>query len=151
MEDRAHHHRRLEHQHRLQRHAEQQDHRHPHQGRQHHLAEVKPQRAGAVQHLVEVVDAVEAPQERDLVVGAMPPIDPQIQQDEIEHQAGPAAPPARPQPQVMEVGPGGDRHHHQRREQQVDAEQPQVAGEPAPGRGRRPAQTQQQRAVDRRP
>ena len=77
---------------------------------------------------------------RDLVVGAVPPVDPEVEQHEVEQQAGPAAPPGRPQAEAEARRPDRDRQHDQRREQKIDAEQAEIAGQPPPGRRARAAE-----------
>ena len=107
------------------------------QGGERHLAEVEAHGTRGVEQLVIVVHGVEAPQERQLVVGAVPPVDPQVEQQDVDDEpSGPARKAGR-RPEREPVGPGGERQHQQRREQQVEPEQAEIAPEPAPrGRGR---------------
>jgi hypothetical protein len=71
---------------------------------------------------------MEAPQQRHLVVGPMPPIDPQLKDQDIEHQR----PPIGPQPEAERGSRGGDRQDEQWRDQRVDREQADIAPESRP-------------------
>ena len=96
------------------------------------------------------MDLIEAPEQRHLVIGAVPPVDPEVEHDQIDREARPAGQPRRAQAGRELRGPDGDRQDDQRADQEIDAEQADIPRE-APPRGRRgPAEAQQQRMVDRR-
>ncbi len=73
---------------------------------------------------------MKTPQDRQAMVGAMPPIDPQIQEQQIEQKPAGAAEPLRP---PLKSEPGGrrrDRYDHQGRDRRVDACKAEVLSEP---------------------
>ncbi len=150
VEDGGHQHEALEQHHRGQRDVQEHDHPGPCQGGQRDLAEMEADRARGVEQLVIVVHGMEAPQERDLVVGAVPPVDPQVQQQQIEDERPGAGEDGGAQAQRERVGPGGQRQDQERRQQQVEAEQAEIAPEAAPRGGRGTPEADQQRARHRR-
>ena len=75
--------------------AQQQDGAGPGGGRDQHLAEMKAERRGRIQGPVEVMHEMEAPEGGPAVIGPVPPIDQEIEQQEIQRQARPALPPGR--------------------------------------------------------
>ena len=120
VEDRRGEQQRLEQQHRVEREGEQQDHRRPRHRRQQHLAEMEAQRRGSVERPVEMVHEVEAPEEGHLVIGAVPPVDQQVEQDQVGGEAGRAAPPGRAPGERAGRRGHGEGRHHQRRQAAVD-------------------------------
>jgi hypothetical protein len=80
----------------------------------------------------EVVHGVEAPEQRDHVIGAVPPIDPEIKQHEIENKAGHAAPPQRPPRKGVPHRPYGERRDDERRERAVGEPQRGIPREALP-------------------
>ena len=95
--------------------AQQQDRAGPGGGRDQHLAEMKAQRRGRIQGPVEVMDEMEAPEERPSVIGPVPPIDQEIEQQQIERQTRPALPPDRTPGERMAGGQRRQRQDHQGR------------------------------------
>src|SRR3546814_15166619 len=59
---------------------------------------------------------VEPPEERDLVVRPVPPVDPEVQQQQVHKQARPAAPPLRQPVEGMDRRPGRDGDNDQSRQ-----------------------------------
>ena len=58
--------------------------KHPHQGREYDLPEMEADRTGGVERLVQVMHLVETPEERPLVVRPVPPVEPQVEQEDID-------------------------------------------------------------------
>ena len=114
-------------------------------GRERDLDEVEAQRRRDVEAGVEVVHVVEAPEQRDAVVGAVPPVEARVEQQEGERplerrrQRDPAEEAERP------VGGEAQRPQHQRPHRrggdaERDRRHQQVDGEAGEQRGARPAQ-----------
>lgn len=120
----------LEQQHGCELDVEEHDHGGAREGRKEHLAEMEAYGRTRIEPLVEVVHDVEAPEEGDLVVGAVPPVDPEIEQQQVERDRPWGIERGRPPAEAPAVGQQGERHHHERRQQQVDREQSEIAQEP---------------------
>ena len=102
----------------------------PRHRRQGDLAEMEAQRGGGVEVPVAVMHLVEAPQERPFVVGAVPPVDPEIEQQDVERQPAPTVRPAhqfRPAPRRMQRRPDRDRQDEQGRQRAVEDEEAEIA------------------------
>ena len=95
--------------------TQQQDRAGPGGGRDQYLAEMKAQRAGRIQGPVEVMDEMEAPEEMPLVIGPVPPIDQEIEQQQIEPQTRPTLPPDRTPGEGMAGGQRRQGQDHQGR------------------------------------
>ena len=121
----------LEYQDALPRNVERDDHHGAGAGAQQHLAEMEAHRRGGIEKTVQVMDFVEAPQERDLVVGAMPPIDQRIEDQQIDQHCRRARP-RRRAPSGYFCRP--DRHRYDDKGRQGRGEAPEhtVAHKPAP-------------------
>lgn len=84
------------------------------QCRKQHLAEVEAKRTARIERLVQMVHLMEAPEEGDLVVGAMPPIDPKVENQQIEQEALSSAPPVGPETKGEPGREHRDRRHQDR-------------------------------------
>src|SRR5690625_201979 len=93
VKNRGHQHQGFEDQNRYQRKAEQPDDPCPRRRREHHFAEMEAHGRGRIQKLVPMVHFMEAPKEGDFVVGAMPPVNQEVEQQEVQKQTAPAVPP----------------------------------------------------------
>ena len=65
------------------RNGEQRDGNETQQGRGDHFADVKPEGAGGIQELIEMMHLMEPPHHRHAVPGAVHPVGPQIEQDDV--------------------------------------------------------------------
>ena len=57
---------------------------------------MEAQRRAAVEHAIEMMHGVKAPEQRYLVIGTVPPIDPEIEQHQVEDEPAGTAPPCGP-------------------------------------------------------
>lgn len=106
---------RLERHHRGQRHGEENDDDAPRPGAKQDLAEMEAHRRAGIERAVEVMHGMEAPQQRKLVVGAMPPVNKEVERSKVQDERPGTFPPVRPDEERMAGRPGRDRHHDQRR------------------------------------
>lgn len=149
MEDGRRQHQSLEQQHRDELDVEQHDHRGAHQRGQDHFAEVEAHGRARVEPFVEMVDDVEAPQQRHLVIGPVPPVDPQVEQQEVERYEPGAVQRRRTPAEAPAVGEHRQRHDEERRQHEIDREQAEIASQPAQRRPRTARRRQQQRRARR--
>src|SRR5581483_8041415 len=116
-----------EHHDRAERDRQQEDEGGANDGRNRDLAEVKAQRAGRIQELVAVMRLMEAPEQWPFVVGAMPPVDPAIERQQIEWQSVGETEKVRAMPERMRGGKEGDRQHQQRCEADIQGEEAEIS------------------------
>ena len=83
-------------------------------------------RAG-IEKTIEVMHAMEAPEEGPFVIPAMPPVDQEIEQQQIEGEARAPLPPARPPGDGMAGGKGRERQDNERGEREIDGGEAGVA------------------------
>src|SRR5690625_4400458 len=80
-----------------------------------------------VQEAVQMMHFVKAPEEGDLVIGPMPPVDKKIEQQQICKKAAPATPRFGPPWEKMRGSPGGQGDNDKRREAAVEQPERPIA------------------------
>lgn len=93
------------------------------------FTDVKSAGGCRIEKLVEMVNAVKAPEQRYFVVRAVPPVDPEIEQKEVENKAAPSREPVRPESNRLIACPYRDRNNDQWAAGRIDEPKAAVAHE----------------------
>jgi hypothetical protein len=73
--------------------VEEDDDRRARAGGDQHFAGMEANRAGSVEKLIEMMDTVKAPEKRPAMIGAVPSVGPQIEDNQVKQQS-------RPEPEI---------------------------------------------------